>query len=327
MVQNVTMRDAILIRVHGSRALCALILFVVIAGCSWDTPSSATRASDAVRCAGAADIGTQIRISGGRVSRGGVAFRDEEKVGGEGEVTAFDIDATEVTNAQFAAFVQATGYVTVAERVGADGSPLGAAVFDRAGGQWRIDPNANWRAPMGEGSTSENNAPVVAVAYEDAAAYAAWLGRRLPTELEWERAARGNSPVSADMEAERRDDAGRWLANSWQGSFPALDTAEDGYRGLAPVGCFAANHAGLYDMVGNAWEWTSDWYSPVVAPADLQQSRAADPERLGKRVIKGGSHLCSSDFCARYRTGSRQPADTGLGTSHIGFRTVKEIKG
>ncbi|MEN9527584.1 MAG: Serine/threonine-protein kinase pkn1, partial [Pseudomonadota bacterium] len=156
-------------------------------------------------------------------SEGSIAFREEERVGGEGEVAAFEIDVTEVTHGQFAEFVRASGYVTVAERLGPDGQPLGAAVFDRSTGQWRIDPKANWRSPMGEGSTARDDEPVVAVAYEDAEAYARWRGRRLPTELEWERAARGDLPVSADMEAERRDASGRWLANSWQGAFPALD--------------------------------------------------------------------------------------------------------
>lgn len=313
---------------NGGMHRYAWVLWVplLLAGCERATPSRPQDAASSFACNGALAVGKQVRIEGGRVSRGGVAFRDEEKVGGEGEVNAFEIDVTEVTKAQFAEFVEATGYVTVAERPGPDGAPLGAAVFDRATGQWRIESRANWRAPMGEGSVAKNDEPVVAVAYEDAAAYAAWRGRRLPTELEWERAARGGSAVPADIEAERRDPQGRWLANSWQGSFPALDTAEDGYGGVASVACFAPNAAGLYDMVGNVWEWTSDWYSPVVAPATFEQSRAADPEHLGKRVIKGGSHLCSSDFCARYRSGSRQPADMALGTSHIGFRTVKEIK-
>lgn len=297
----------------------------LLGGCEPAATPAPPLVAESASCNEAA-VGKQVRIEGGRVSRGGVAFREEEEVGGEGEVATFDIDVTEVTNAQFAEFVQATGYVTVAERPGPDGQRLGAAVFDRTTGQWRLDPQANWRSPMGEGSVMRDDEPVVAVAYEDAEAYAAWRGRRLPSELEWERAARGGAAVPADMEAERRDANGRWLANSWQGSFPALDRAEDGYRGLAPVACFAPNRAGAYDMIGNAWEWTSDWYSPLVAPADFEQSRSADPERLGKRVIKGGSHLCSSDFCARYRSGSRQPADAGLGTSHIGFRTVKEMK-
>jgi len=318
MVQNGPMR--------GYVSVLSLSL-VVLAGCERAAPTRPQDAVGSIACNGALVVGKQVRIEGGLVSRGGVVFRDEEKVGGEGEVNAFEIDATEVTNAQFAEFVRATGYVTVAERPGPDGVPLGAAVFDRANGQWRIDSQANWRAPMGNGSLSKDDEPVVAVAYEDAEAYAAWRGRRLPTELEWERAARGGSAVPEDMEAERRDPQGRWLANSWQGSFPALDTAEDGYGGVAAVACFVPNEAGLYDMVGNVWEWTSDWYSPVVAPATFEQSRDVDPEHLGKRVIKGGSHLCSSDFCARYRSGSRQPADMALGTSHIGFRTVKEIKG
>lgn len=301
-------------------------LLLLLLGCERPAPSPRQDAAGSTACDGALAVGKQVRIPGGRVTRAGVAFRDEEKVGGEGEVGTFEIDVTEVTNAQFAEFVQATGYVTVAERPGPDRQPMGAAVFDRTTGQWRIDPRVNWRSPTGAGSITKDDEPVVAVAYEDAEAYATWRGRRLPTELEWERAARGDSAVPADMEAERRDAQGRWLANSWQGSFPALDTAEDGYRGLASVACFAPNEAGLYDMVGNVWEWTSDWYSPVVAPATFEQSTAADPERLGKRVIKGGSHLCSSDFCARYRSGSRQPADVALGTSHLGFRTVKEIR-
>ncbi len=307
------------------RVFATLSLSLLLVGCSRETTRRLEAAAPPA-CLGGASIGGQIRIEGGRVSRGDIAFREEERVGGEGEVAAFEIDVTEVTHGQFAEFVRASGYVTVAERLGPDGQPLGAAVFDRRTGQWRIDPKANWRSPMGEGSTARDDEPVVAVAYEDAEAYARWRGRRLPTELEWERAARGDLPVSADMEAERRDASGRWLANSWQGAFPALDNGADGYVGLAPVGCFAPNRAGAYDMVGNAWEWTSDWYSPVLAPATQEQSIAADPERLGKRTIKGGSHLCSSDFCARYRSGSRQPADAGLGTSHIGFRTVKEIE-
>lgn len=301
-------------------------LLLTLAACQGKAPPVEQMIRSMTACAGAAAIGQHIRIEAGRVTRGALAFRDEERVGGEGAVVAFDVDATEVTNAQFAEFIRSTDYVTVAERPGPEGKPLGTAVFDRKTGQWRIDPTANWRSPLGVGSTTQDDEPVVAVAFEDAEAYASWRGRRLPTELEWERAARGAGALTPDMEAERRDAHGRWLANSWQGSFPTLDSADDGYPGLAPVGCFKANSSGLYDMVGNAWEWTSDWYSPNVAPASFEQSREGDPEGAGKRVIKGGSHLCSSDFCARYRTGSRQPADVVLGTSHISFRTVKEIK-
>lgn len=313
--------------VLASRAVLGIIavLLTFLAACQNQPPSMQRSATSASGCLDATVIGSYIRIEGGRVSRGGSSFRYEEKVGGEGTVATFDIDVTEVTNSQFAEFVHATGYVTVAERPGPNGRSLGAAVFDRKSGDWRLDPSANWRSPLGAGSTAGQYDPVVAVAFEDAEAYASWRGRRLPTELEWERAARGGRIVSSDIEAERRDAHGEWLANTWQGSFPVIDTAEDGYRGLAPVGCFSANSIGLYDMVGNAWEWTSDWYSSQISPATFRQSSETDSEGSGKRVIKGGSHLCSSDFCSRYRSGSRQPADVGLGTSHLGFRTVRSI--
>ena len=165
-----------------SRVFATLSLSLLLVGCSRETATRLEAAAPPV-CIGGASIGGQIRIEGGRVSRGGIAFREEERVGGEGEVAAFEIDVTEVTHGQFAEFVRASGYVTVAERLGPDGQPLGAAVFDRSTGQWRIDPKANWRSPMGEGSTARDDEPVVAVAYEDAEAYARWRGRRLPTEL------------------------------------------------------------------------------------------------------------------------------------------------
>lgn len=265
-------------------------------------------------------------IPAGSVDRSIQVFLPEEAAGGVGRVPAFAIDATEVTNAQFAAFQTATGYVTVAERRGADGHRLGAAVFDRGTGEWRIDRSASWREPMGAGSRARAHDPVVNVAWEDATAYAAWKGRRLPTELEWERAARGDGAPPADIEAERRDpETGEWLANSWQGPFPVADDGGDGYAGVAPVGCFRANAVGAYDMVGNVWEWTADWYSATSAPADEGRSRADDPEGLPKRLIKGGSSLCAPNYCTRYRSGSRQPGDPGLGMSHIGFRTVRSV--
>lgn len=278
-----------------------------------------SRAPDAAvaACAPLA-AGAEIAIAGGRLDRGPNRFEPEEQAGGAGDVAAFSIDAHEVTNAQYAAFVAATNYVTVAERTGPDGAPLGAAVFDRAQARWRIDPNANWRHPDGAGSSIEGRDayPVVAVAYEDAAAYAQWAGRRLPTENEWEFAARGSAPAPADRRAEAFDEHGAARANTWQGVFPFQDTGEDGFIGLAPVGCFPANANGLYDMTGNVWEWTSDRF---VGADGLDAARAGDAPT---RVIKGGSQLCAPNFCSRYRSGSRQPGDEGLGMSHIGFRTV-----
>ncbi|ANP46026.1 hypothetical protein ATE48_08890 [Candidatus Viadribacter manganicus] len=260
----------------------------------------------------------QVAIAGGRLDRGPNRFEPEEQAGGAGDVASFSIDSHEVTNAQYAAFVDATRYVTVAERPGPDGAPMGAAVFDRAQARWRIDPTANWRHPDGATSNIEGRGayPVVAVAYEDATAYASWAGRRLPTENEWEYAARGGAPAPADRRAEAFDAHGAARANTWQGVFPFQDAGEDGFIGLAPVGCFPPNANGLYDMTGNVWEWTSDRF---LGADGVDTARAPDAP---SRVIKGGSQLCAPNFCARYRSGSRQPGDEGLGMSHIGFRTV-----
>lgn len=303
MPSTVTMRWAL----GAFAALC-------LAGCVRD-------AAPTISCAGAAAIGRSVAIEGGALDRA-VAHRPEERIGGAGAVGPFAIDATEVTNRQFAAFVTATGYVSVAERAGADGTPAGAGVFDRRLGRWRIDPTANWRRPLGDGSRALAQAPVVAVAFEDAQAYARWAGRRLPSEREWEFAARGAAEAPADLHAELRNADGSYRANAWQGVFPFRDSGADGFVGTAPVGCFAPNSNGLYDMIGNVWEWTSDWYGEESAPQSLAQAQAADPEGIGKRVIKGGSQLCADNFCARFRSGARQGADPGIGMSHIGFRTV-----
>ncbi|MGQ0533635.1 MAG: SUMF1/EgtB/PvdO family nonheme iron enzyme [Caulobacteraceae bacterium] len=295
--------------------------WITLLGCAMALTASACSqpAMRADQCDTPFVLGATISLPGGRVDRGQHIFEPEERGGGVGEVGAFNIDVHEVTNAQYAAFVDATNYVTVAERIEHDGAPNGAAVFDRAQARWRIDPSANWRRPEGAGSSIEGREryPVVAVAYEDAEAYARAAGRRLPTENEWEFAARGEAPASADRRAEAFDAAGAPAANTWQGVFPFRDTGEDGFAGPAPVGCFAANDRGLYDMTGNVWEWTSDRFVGE-PPTDIARPNA----QAGMRVIKGGSQLCADNFCSRFRSSARQPGDEGLGMSHIGFRTV-----
>ncbi len=241
----------------------------------------------------------------------------------------FWIDRTEVTVAQFAAFVHATGYVTEAEREG------GAVVFrtptmeqlaERPYAWWTYVRGADWRHPGGPGSGIDGleHVPVTFVTQRDALAYAHWLGRDLPTEAEWEYAAKAGRSDAALDEAPR-DAAGRPVANYWQGAFPAVDHGEDGHAGLAPVGCYEANAWGLHDTIGNVWEWTRDAYTGPRQPhgngdTAAAAARAAAPGQAV--VIKGGSYLCARDYCVRYRASAREAQEADLSTAHIGFRTV-----
>ena len=270
-------------------------------------------------------------------------------------VDGFWMDATEVTNEQFAAFVNATGYVTIAERPldprnfpGADPKLLvpGAVIFtppdhpvskDNALQWWRYQPGASWKHPEGPGSNLRGRGryPVVHVAYPDAVAYAEWSGGRLPTEAEWEFAARGGAagkllPWGNDLTA-----GGTHHANTHQGDFPMRDDGSDGHAGLAPVASYAPNRYGLYDMSGNVWEWVSDWYRPdyyaTLAAAEQPTRNPAgpadsyDPAEPGvpKRVHRGGSFLCTVQYCARYIVGARDKGDVSTGSNHLGFRTVR----
>lgn len=284
-------------------------------------------------------------IPSGKFQMGSERHQPEERFIHVVQVDGFWIDRHEVTNAQFKQFVDATNYVTLAER-GLDpkshpGMPsdlleAGSVVFTASidpkhGGQWwRYVAGANWRQPTGPGSSinAKKNHPVVHVAYEDALAYARWRGHSLPTEAQWEFAARGGHD-GADDWSSAFDAEGKPIANTWQGLFPVLNTQDDGYAGTAPVGCFKANGYGLYDMIGNVWEWTSDWYSaghardPAVNPAgpELISLRIATGQSAS-RVIKGGSYLCALNYCARYRPAARQAQEVDLSAGHVGFRTV-----
>ncbi len=307
-------------------------------------------------------VGEMVRLSGGRYRMGSERFYPEEAPVREVEVDAFAIDRAPVTVAEFAAFVAATGYVTVAERAPsaadypeADPALLvpGSAVFQPTPGPvplvdpqvwWAYVPGANWRHPWGPDSdnTERGDHPVTHIAYFDAEAYAAWAGKALPTEAEWEYAARGGADgaVFAWGDEERPD--GALLANFWQGDFPWRNTGARGWRGTSPVGLFPANGHGLYDMTGNVWEWTVDYFSPRGRGAgDLQRSCCGPPRNpqvrtpeasydvgrpgadIPRRVLKGGSHLCAASYCLRYRPSARQPEAVDTSTSHIGFRCVR----
>ena len=269
------------------------------------------------------------------------------------EVTldGFWMDEHEVTNAEFEKFVNATGYKTVAEQpvnpedfpgVPVESLVPGSGVFTPPAQQvsldnplqwWRYIPGANWRNPHGPESSIHGrpNDPVVHISYTDAMAYAKWAGKRLPTEAEWEYAAQGGKGRQQYYWGSELKPGGKWMANIYQGSFPDVNTGEDGYMDVAPVKSFPANGYGLYDMDGNVWEWCNDFYrpeyyqnSPAKNPQGPTESHDPDEPGLVKRVQRGGSFLCSDEYCVRYRPGSRGKGEVNSASNNLGFRCVKD---
>jgi sulfatase modifying factor 1 len=290
----------------------------------------------------------------------------EEKPAHRVHVDGFWMDEAEVTNAQFRAFVQATGYVTTAERAPSldeimsqlpPGTPPpprealvpGSLVFAPPSGRvdlrdfsqwWAWTPGASWRHPEGPGSGLEgrDDHPVVHVSWDDAVAFARWAGKRLPTEAEWEFAARGGLDGKPYVWGDDRPTETRSLANTWQGEFPHRNTAADGFIRTSPVRSFTSNGYGLYDMAGNVWEWCADWYQRdlyrrraggglVVNP--IGPERGSDPARpfTPERVQRGGSFLCNDSYCSRYRPGARHGSSPDTGMSHVGFRCAISRRG
>lgn len=312
----------------------AVVLLLGVAGC---TPARGVEPAVCPATPRSDRPGRLLDVPPGRFVMGDDVYADEGPPRLE-TVAAFQIDATEVTNAQFARFVKETGYVTVAERpvdpalypgMPADAFQPGSAVFSFDSARfnpgdpstwWMFVPGASWLHPEGPGSDLKGREflPVVHIALADAEAYARWAGRRLPTEIEWEWAARSADPAAENSSRQPSE------ANTWQGVFPTRNAGEDGYSGAAPVACFTPNGLGVHDLIGNVWEWTADPYRPT-RPAAFAPGDAGEDVRqpgIPVGVIKGGSYLCAPNYCMRYRPGARQAQDLTLGASHVGFRTV-----
>ncbi len=290
-----------------------------------------------------------VRLPGGAFAMGAGAYYPEEGPPRRVSVEPFWIDRAPVTNRAFAAFVDATGYLTLAERPpdpaaypGAlpEMMRAGSLVFTPPAGPtplsepyrwWSFVFGADWRRPAGPHSSIESlqDHPVVHIAYEDAEAYAAWAGKALPSEAQWEFAARGGLEGAAYAWGEAFAPGGQVMAKTWQGRFPWENLAPEGLERTSPVGAFPANGYGLLDMIGNVWEWTRDWYtaSPPSRPCCVPESASYDPAtpeiRIGRKTLKGGSHLCAPEYCRRYRPAARYPQPVDTSTSHVGFRCVR----
>jgi len=299
-----------------------------------------------------------VFIAGGAFRMGSDRHYPEEAPEHRVSVDSFWIDRTPVTNAEFRRFVDATGYITFAEiKPDARDYPGALPHMLRAGSLvftapnhpvdlrdwsqwWTFKFGANWRHPYGPRSSISglDNHPVIHIAYRDAEAYAKWAGKALPTEAEWEFAARGGLDAAEYAWGDEFTPSGRHMANTWQGIFPRQNLAEDGYRRTSPVTAFPPNGYGVYDLIGNVWEWTSDWWStrhaadaakPCCIPnnprggAEAASYDPCQPDiKIPRRVLKGGSHLCAPNYCRRYRPAARHAEPIDTSTSHVGFRCV-----
>ena len=281
--------------------------------------------------------GEMVWVPAGRFTMGSTNGAFDELPIRDVKVAGFFMDKAEVTNAQFAKFVEVTAYVTTAERAAAPGqTQAGAMVFTPPTGEvvgnWSYVAGANWRQPEGPASDTKEreNFPVVQVSWEDAAAYARWVGKRLPTEAEWEYAARGGIMHAAYIWGPELRPGGRWAANFWQGRFPAEDTGEDGWKRLAPTGRYQENNFGLADLAGNAAEWCADWYAadyykkgPRANPPGPVTGEDPDEPGVPKRVARGGSWLSSETNGAAYRPAARFKAAPTYAAADLGFRCVR----
>ena len=348
-----------------STKICSLLIIICFVGCKKRIGNIALKEDK-----NSTPPKGMVYISGGNFIMGSEAQYAENDEGPELQVKIdpFFMDETEVTNVQFSKFIQETDYITIAERpvdweqikndlpegtpkphdsILAPGSlvftPPRHAVNLNDFAQWWLWVNgADWKHPQGPESNIEGkeNYPVVHIAYEDAIAYANWIGKRLPTEAEWEFSSRGKGGYSQFAWGDELTPKSSYLANFFQGDFPHNNSLDDGFETSAPVKSFPQNTFGLYDMIGNVWEWTSDWYRPDTKKRYLVNASKLcinpkgpdssfdpnDPYVTQKRVIKGGSFLCSEQYCSNYRSSSRMATSVDSGQNHLGFRCVKNVE-
>lgn len=329
-----------------------LIACAALAACDHQPNKAATEQQHAAVDSSKQDHADMVHIPAGSFMMGtdDKDFNDAQPVH-RVNMKSFWIDEHEVTNNQFARFVAATHYVTVAEKKPDPKDYPGVPVENLVAGSgvftpplhpvslndpmqwWSYVAGANWRHPVGPQSNinGKGNYPVVHVCYDDAAAYAKWAGKRLPTEAEWEYAAHAGKANKTYYWGSEMHPNGKMMANNFQGHFPDKDTGADGFKGIAPVKSFSANAWGLYDMEGNVWEWCNDFYRPdyyAHSPADNPQGPADsyDPDEPNavKRVQRGGSFICSDEYCIRYKAGSRGKGEVSSGSNNLGFRCVSD---
>jgi len=286
------------------KKIMLVVFSLAFSSCSQQSKIEEVGFSD---CSIPESLGRFVDIPAGDYIQAESPVYSEEGIATRVQIAAFRMQAHEVTVGQFAAFVDDTGYVTELERgIEEARDEAGSALFssnEGSEGSWGLDATVSWRS----GPTALENYPVVHVTYNDALQYAQWAGARLPTEREWEYASWLGLPDKKNATSGAFNDQGTPIANTWQGLFPLVDQGVDGFKGIAPVGCFAPSKVGAFDMIGNVWEWTSSPFSS------------------NSHTIKGGSFLCAPNFCRRYRPAARQPHESNFSSNHIGFRVVKDL--